>query len=207
MASRDFLGHAVKVSKQQMALNRERILDTAATLFRERGFDGIGVADLMEKAGLTHGGFYGHFASKEALMAEAATRAGAQAAGLWEDARQAGAETPAELRTAFGDYYLSAGHRAAPGQGCVVAALGADAARQGGPVREAFTRFIRSEAERIAAISPGRNAAARRSRALADYAQMVGAMVLARAVDDTALSDEILAAARERLGLDSKAGD
>jgi TetR/AcrR family transcriptional repressor of nem operon len=86
----------------------------------------------------------------------------------------------------------------------VVAALGADAARQGGPVREAFTRFIQLAAERIAAISPGRSAAARRSRALADYAQMVGAMVLARAVDDTALSDEILAAARERLGLESK---
>ena len=197
----------MKVSKQQMALNRERILDTAATLFRERGFDGIGVADLMEKAGLTHGGFYGHFASKEALMAEASARAGAQAEGVWEGARQAGAETPAALRAAFADYYLSAGHRAAPGQGCVVAALGADAARQGGPVREAFTRFIRSAAERISAISPGRNAAARRSRALADYSQMVGAMVLARAVDDTALSDEILAAARERLGLDSKGAD
>lgn len=192
----------MKVSKEQMARNRERILDAAATLFRERGFDGIGVADLMEHAGLTHGGFYGHFESKEALMAEATARANGRAAGMWEQVRETGAQTPAEQRSAFAGYYLSAEHRSGPGQGCVVAALGCDAARQSPKVREAFSAGVRASAERLGAISPGRNAAARRARGLADYATMVGAMVLARAVDDEALSDEILAAARERLGLE-----
>ncbi|WPB56957.1 TetR/AcrR family transcriptional regulator [Xylophilus sp. GOD-11R] len=194
----------MKVSKEQMALNRERILDAAAEAFRERGFDGIGVADLMDRAGLTHGGFYGHFASKEELMAAAAQRAAAQIDQRWGAMPGSVEPAPAARRAEIAGQYLSSRHRDARGQGCVVAALGGDAARQAEPVRRAFGEGIRAAAGRLEAISPGKTAAARRARALGDYATMVGAMVLARAVDDDALSDEILAAARLRLGLEAE---
>ncbi|MFN4117930.1 TetR/AcrR family transcriptional regulator [Acidovorax sp.] len=184
----------MKVSKEQMAENRERILDVAAQLFREKGFDGIGVADLMKSAGLTHGGFYGHFASKDDLMAQATERALQRLRAAWaamaQEAEDAGRDPLATLEAA----YLSPRHRDAPGHGCLLAALGSDAARQGPAVRQAVTEGVRAQVEGLAALVPGRPKAARRQRALADYASLVGAMVLARAVDDPALSDEILQA-------------
>ena len=191
----------MKVSKEQMAENRERILDAAAKLFRERGFDGIGVSDLMKSAGLTHGGFYGHFASKDELMAQAAARAldGLQSgwAALAGEAAAQGQDPLAAIEAA----YLSPGHRDAPGHGCLLAALGSDASRQGPAVRSAVTQGVRNQIEGLSALARGRSKAARRQRALADYASLVGAMVLARVVDDAELSGEILQATAAALRL------
>ncbi len=184
----------MKVSKEQMAENRERILDTAAQLFREKGFDGIGVADLMKSAGLTHGGFYGHFASKDDLMAQATERALGRLQSAWAQLARGAAEQDQDPLAAVEAAYLSARHRDAPGHGCLLAALGSDAARQGPAVRQAVTEGVRQQVEGLATLVPGRTKAAKRQRALADYASLVGAMVLARAVDDAALSDEILQA-------------
>src|SRR3954469_22029107 len=122
----------MKVSREQAVENRERIVETAARLFRERGFEGIGVADLMKSAGLTHGGFYGHFASKEDLIAQASAHALGRAQEHWDKFAERVQDEPlAKLQT----WYLSEAHRDHPGAGCLLAALGADAARQGGAVR------------------------------------------------------------------------
>lgn len=191
----------MKVSKEQMAENRERILDVAAQLFREKGFDGIGVADLMKSAGLTHGGFYGHFASKDELMAEASARALQRLQAAWAAMAREAAAQGQEPLAVIEAAYLSPRHRDAPGQGCLLAALGSDAARQGPAVRRAVTEGVRAQVEGLASLVPGRTKAARRQRALADYASLVGAMVLARAVDDEDLSNEILRAAAASLRL------
>lgn len=191
----------MKVSKEQMADNRERILDTAAQLFREKGFDGIGVADLMKSAGLTHGGFYGHFASKDDLMAQATERALGRLQSAWAQLARDAADQGQEPLAAIEVAYLSTRHRDAPGQGCLLAALGGDAARQGPAVRQAVTEGVRKQVEGLATLVPGRTKAAKRQRALADYASLVGAMVLARAVDDEDLSNEILRAAAVSLRL------
>ena len=126
----------MKVTREQAARNRERIVETAAKLFREKGFDGIGVADLMKAAGLTHGGFYGHFGSKEALLGEAASRALAGAGTGWQALMAAHPDDP--LGTVARSY-LSPAHRDNPGLGCAISALGADISRAGPTVREAVT--------------------------------------------------------------------
>ncbi|WP_431819835.1 TetR/AcrR family transcriptional regulator [Burkholderia sp. F1] len=181
----------MKVSKEQMAENRERILDAAAQLFRERGFAGIGVADLMKAVGLTHGGFYGHFDSKEELMAEASARALEQSHEQWTKWAARAPEQPLE---AIASRYLSARHRDQPGEGCALAALSADAARQGSDVRDAMEHGLRALADVLARHVPGRTAAVRRERALAVCAGMIGALTLSRVVNDREFSEEILAA-------------
>jgi TetR/AcrR family transcriptional repressor of nem operon len=161
----------------------------AARLFRERGFDGIGVADLMKSAGLTHGGFYGHFASKEDLMAQACARAlEGSLATLHQVAEHGGGNALSAIASA----YLSPAHRDRPSEGCVLAALGAEAARHDSPVRSAFTRGVRSALDMLTRLVPGKSKRAKRERALATYASMIGALVLARAVDDPELSEEVL---------------
>lgn len=179
----------MKVSREQASQNRDRVLDVAARLFRERGFDGIGVADLMKGAGLTHGGFYGQFASKEELMAEACARSFDHSAQIWSGvaARADGKPLAAVMKG-----YLSRQHRDNPGEGCVMAALGADAARQGPSLRSAVTEGTRKLLDLFTSVAPGRAKAVQRERAVVAYASMVGALILARAVDDEALSDEIL---------------
>ena len=172
----------MKSTRSRAAANRERILEAAARLFRERGLDGIGVADLMAAAGLTHGGFYAHFESKEELMAQACARALQKSLEKWR------AGTLADLVAA----YLSPRHRDQPGPGCALAALGSDVPRQGPLVRHAYTEGVRALLDELAARMPGRTRQARRRAALASLAAMVGALLLARAVDDAALSDEIL---------------
>lgn len=181
----------MRVSRDQAAQNRERIIEVAAKLFRERGFDGIGVADLMKSAGMTHGGFYGHFASKEDLMAQACTRA---LDGSLEALHQIAERGDENALSAVASAYLSPAHRDRPGEGCVLAALGAEAARHGSPVRNAFTRGVRSALDMLTRLVPGKSKRARRERALATYASMIGALVLARAVDDPELSEEVLQA-------------
>ena len=182
----------MRVSKEQAAENRRRIVEVAGALFRERGFNGIGVADLMKEAGLTHGGFYGHFASKDDLAAEACAGAMAASAQRWEGRVVAGDDGLSALVTA----YLTPAHRDNPAGGCPIAGLGVDAARQGGTARRAFTAGLRPFIELLDRLVPGWSAAARRKAALATLSGMVGALILARAVDDPALSEEILDAAR-----------
>jgi len=194
-------GRQMRVSREQAAENRERILDTAAKLFREKGFDGIGVADLMGAAGLTHGGFYGHFASKDDLVAQACARTFARSVEAW--GRSAGQEARSVL-AAITTSYLSVKHRDHPGSGCLLAALGTDVSRQGPSVRRVVTEGLLGLIGLLTRVVPGRSAAAKRERALATMASLVGALVLARAVDNKTLSEEILqatAASLQRGGL------
>lgn len=186
----------MKVSREQVALNRERIVEAAARLFREKGYDGIGVADLMKGAGLTHGGFYGHFESKEALLAEACAKALDGSVERWQ---KIAAKAPEAALDQIAANYLSAEHRDHPGHGCAVTSLGADVARLGPPARKALTDGARGQIEVLTELVPGEDAAGRRKKALATYAAMVGAIVLARAVDDKALSEEVLQAVAETL--------
>lgn len=186
----------MKVSKVESAASRERILDAGTRLFRECGFDGIGVADLMQQAGLTHGGFYGHFASKEELMAKACERALGKSAAKWEALCARDGE---RALAAMADSYLSTRHRDNPGAGCIVTAVGGEAARHGPAVRRAFTDGVHSLLAILARVVPGRTRTARRDKALATFAGMVGAIVLARAVDDAELSADILKAVRESI--------
>lgn len=186
----------MKVSREQVALNRERIIETAARLFREKGYDGIGVADLMKSAGLTHGGFYGHFASKEELLAEAAAHALRKSVERWQGYVAEGRDSALEK---IGDGYLTAQHRDHPGKGCSVTALGADVARLGPGARQAMTEGVRAQLAVLEQLMPGADAPAQRRQALASYAAMIGAIVLSRAVDDEALSLEILDAVKASL--------
>ncbi len=188
----------MRVSKEKAAENRDRIIDVAARLFRERGFEGIGVADLMREAGLTHGGFYGHFASKEELMALAAARATEQNRAFWQAGSPPDKSGPALARQL--GRYLSPAHRDAPGAGCPVAALGMDAARQSGAVREEMGRSVSSMIAALEALLPAEAGTARHEQAIATCATMVGALVMARATTGTPLSDEILAAVSRHLG-------
>jgi TetR/AcrR family transcriptional repressor of nem operon len=187
----------MKVSREQAEQNRQRILDTATRLFREHGFDGIGVADLMRAAGLTHGGFYGHFASKEDLIVQACQRALANSVTGWQKRVDAAPDHPLK---AVSDGYLSARHLDQPGTGCLLAAVGSDIARQPPSVRKAVTDGLRTSFDYLAKLFPGRTKAARQDKAMAMYATMVGGILLARAVDDHALAKNILRATAESLG-------
>ena len=186
----------MKVSREQAAENRERIVQVAAKLFRERGFDGIGVADLMKAAGLTHGGFYGHFASKEELAAEASGHALEELAQYWSAVI---AKAPDAAFSTIVKRYLSEGHRDAPGRGCLVAALGSDLGRQARSVRRVVTAGINAFIGQLMQLVPGKSRAARRRRALTDFAAMVGAVTIARAVDDSSLSKDVLDAVASAL--------
>jgi TetR/AcrR family transcriptional repressor of nem operon len=186
----------VRVSRQKAAANRDRIIDAAGALFREKGFNGIGVADIMTAADLTHGGFYGHFASKDDLVAQASQRAMDRAAVNWGNVA---AKAPKNPFAALLDHYLSPRHRDDPGHGCAFAALSGDAARCGKPVQAAFARGLEPLIAIVADAIPEASKAARRRKAIAAVAELVGALMLARAVGDTALSDEILRAARQQL--------
>jgi TetR/AcrR family transcriptional repressor of nem operon len=179
----------MKVSRAQAAENRERILEVATRLFRERGIDGIGVADLMKAAGLTHGGFYGHFKSKEDLVAQACARAVIGMKQNWTNVIKEAAGDPL---AALANQYLSPTHRDHAGSGCPIAALGSEVARQAPVVRQSVTEELRPFLEYLSSIVPGDTKTSRRKRALSTFSSLVGALILSRAVDDPALSNEIL---------------
>jgi len=186
----------MKVTRQQAELNRARVVKTAAQLFRERGFEGVGVADLMKAAGLTHGGFYAQFDSKQHLMTEACEQALEESEQMWREAFE---RAPRRPLTAISSYYLSRKHRDNPGAGCVVAALSIEAGRQGPMVRAAFTEAAKRFLEILARAVPGRSAKTRRRQALTSLAAMVGAVALARTVSQASLSEEILDAVHAQL--------
>lgn len=183
----------MKVSREQMAANRERILEIASRLFRERGFEDVSVAEVMQLAGLTHGGFYGHFPSKEALAAEAASHALARTVTRWNGTL---AKDGQDGLQRIVDAYLSARHRDHPGAGCVIAALGGDVPRQGTKMQEAFGREVSKLVDTVIPFMPAKSQEQKRDQALALLAQLVGAIVLARAFGRDAMSEEILHAVR-----------
>lgn len=169
----------MKVSREQMAENREAILKAAGQLFRAKGFDAVGVAEVMNAAGFTHGGFYGHFSSKDDLIAETL-------AYLW---RSAGRDLDFK---AYIETYLSSRHRDNPASGCPMAALAASTRQQSAPAREALTSALRRHLDSLGRAFGGRRATERRRAAIGSWSAMVGAIILARAVDDPELSDDIL---------------
>jgi TetR/AcrR family transcriptional regulator, transcriptional repressor for nem operon len=187
----------IKVTKEQAAATRARILDEAAQAFRERGFAGVSVADVMRSAGRTHGGFYGHFKSKEDLMAQACRHAVSTMLEEWARLAKGAAGKPLEALAA---HYLSGEHRDAPGTGCLMAALGPDLSRQPAPVRRAVTESLQSVLDLLAQLAPAKSAAARREKAIVLFASLVGALVAARAVNDPQLSEEILQTVSRNLG-------
>ena len=182
----------MRVSKEQAAENRERILKAASRLMRERGISGVGVDALTEAAGMTHGSLYSQFGSKERLVEEAVAYAIAAK----------GQEVPEAF--ALSDYvsdYLSAEHRDKPGNGCPLAALGCEMPRQSRGVRERFTAGLRGMIGQLSGrMGSGLKQRQREEKALATVASLVGALVLARAVNDPKLSDDILRATKNRLG-------
>lgn len=180
----------MKVTRERAEANREKILEAAGRLFRERGYDGIGVADIMKRAGLTHGGFYGHFPSKDDLAAEMTARVLGRERWLERLTGQTNPSVGDVVRS-----YLTPRHRDDRGHGCLFAALGSDVARQSRSVRRAFTEGFRRRVDVVEQLMVGRSAVTKRQKALAVMAGLVGALTLARAVDDPELSNEILEAA------------
>jgi len=179
----------MKVSREQAAANRDKIVEAASALFRKHGFEGIGVADIMKAAGLTHGGFYGHFDSKDDLAVEACQRAFGRSWKVWIEASSEGG-LEAVVHT-----YLTERHRNDTARGCLIAALGSEIARQPKSVRRVFTEGLRSTIEKLGTLMPGRSPAVQRDQALVTIAGVVGALIMSRAVDDPKLSDRILKAA------------
>ncbi|WP_224366685.1 TetR/AcrR family transcriptional regulator [Hyalangium versicolor] len=195
----------MKLTKEQAAQNRRDILEAAGRLFRERGFDGVGVADLMKEAGFTHGGFYNHFPSKQALAAEMCSGAFERSnSKLASDLEQA----PDRALKEFLEHYLSLEHRDDPAKGCTLAALAADTGRQPEEVQESFAKGVGEVfgliAAHLAKAAPDKRKAGEgvpRERAIQMMSEVVGAVILARAVAaaDPELSAEILEANRRRL--------
>lgn len=183
----------MKVTKAQAEANRAHVVETASQLFRERGFDGVGVADLMAAAGFTHGGFYKQFGSKADLMAEATACGIAQTGALAEGVDAA----------EFVRHYLSREHRDNRATGCTMAALGGDAARQPDSVRLAFEDGVENLLAllgRKGASSGPADAARARARLIDVLSHAVGALVLSRACpDDSPLADEILTVCRDAI--------
>ncbi len=177
--------------------SHERIVAVAARAIRKTGYDGTGVADIMKQAGLTHGAFYAHFASRDAMLAEAADRAGAESVAAAADV--VAQEPPAQALAAMLRAYLSKAHVAHPELGCPAAALGSEMPRQAPEVRRAATRRIKEMVDLVARQSPDWGQPGAHEQALVTVATMVGAVVLARAVDEAGLSDAICQAALAHL--------
>lgn len=190
-------------SREQAARHREAIAEASSRLFRERGLKGISIADVMAAAGLTHGGFYGHFPSKDALAAEACARAFGESANRWNQWTTLAGDDRQAMRAAIAGSYLSARHRASPGTGCAAVSLAADIAREAPdkPVRQAYAAGVRQLAANWARTIEAGDEPQRQQRALAELAMMVGAVTLARATEGDPLSDEVLAAVRAALSL------
>ena len=182
----------MRVSRTQAAENRETVINVASRLFRERGFDGIGLKDLMKGAGLTQGAFYKQFESKEDLAAQASRRAMESVIHRLSAAADANPRDPLGAVVAF---YLSMGHRAERMDGCPVAALGSDAARQGPDVKASFEAGIREYLEMVDGWVGAADGEEPGAKAMAILSTMVGALLLSRAVNDPDLAQGFLNAA------------
>lgn len=186
----------MRVSRLQAEENRQKVINVASRLFRERGFDGIGLKDLMEGAGLTQGAFYKQFASKDDLAAQASKRAVESAARRWTDAAEANPKDP--LGAVIG-FYLGMEHRAERKDGCPIVALGSDAARQGSEVKASFEAGIKAHLEILGRLMAKADGGAAKDAAMAVLATMVGALTLSRVVNDRKLARAILDAAAQQV--------
>jgi TetR/AcrR family transcriptional repressor of nem operon len=189
-----------RVSRDQADRNRIAITEASARLFREQGVDKVSVAELMAEAGLTHGGFYGHFESKEALAGEACRWAFGRSAERWEK-RIADKGDRSVARAALTDNYLSAQARSSPDGSCPATMFATDVARDSAkaPIRAAYLAGLEELLKILAGVQDTGAARGDREAALADFATMVGGLILAKATQGEAISDEILAATRRRL--------
>lgn len=194
----------MRVSRIQAEENRQTVINVASRLFREYGFDGIGLKDLMEGAGLTQGAFYKQFASKDDLAAQASRRALESAFQRWSAAAAANPQDPLGAIIAF---YLSMEHCAERMDGCPIAALGSDAARQSADVKASFEAGIREYVEMLGSWVGEADGEEPDGKAMAVLSTMVGAVLLARAVNDKRLSKRFLQSAAERVLMESSAGD
>lgn len=177
--------------------SHERIVQAAARAIRRSGYHGTGVADIMKEAGLTHGAFYAHFESREAMLAEAADRAGAESNAL--ASRVVAAAPPEQALQALVRAYLSEEHLATIETGCPVAALASEMPRQSPEVRRAATNRIKEMIDLVARQSPDWGKPGAHERALVTVATMVGTLMLARAVDDPVLSESLCRAGSKHL--------
>lgn len=183
-----------RVSKEQMERNRDNIIKTSAELFRERGLDGVSVNDIMAAVGLTHGGFYGHFNSKDELEAVACQRA-------FDDVSTSFSTSGITTFEEFVDYYLSSGHRDSAGNGCAVTALASDVLRKPPekPVRDVYRDGVRKMASQLAAIQGAEQGEEPSDQQLVQLALLTGALILARATEGDELSERFLAATKKCL--------
>ena len=190
----------MKVSKTQAAENRAGIVDAAARLYREKGLSGVGVAEITRDAGLTHGGLYRHFASKDALAREACLRAFEWTITPLDGLEQDDSAPATAKLQAMVSSYLSVNHRDHPGQGCPAAALATDAARAGPEMSEVFAQGVERNIQRFMRVLDGQPEE-KRAQTIVMLSSMVGALALARAIaaGNPALSEEILRTLRERL--------
>lgn len=189
--------HMKRAANKSKEVTHDRIVEAAARAIRRSGYDGTGVVDIMKDAGLTHGGFYAHFPSREAMLAEAADRAGSESVAMME--RIAASSRPDQALAAMMRAYLSKEHLEGIENGCATAALGSEMPRQAPEVRRAATRRIKEMIDLVARQSPDWGRPGAHERALFTVATMVGALVLARAVDEPGLSDALRKAALKHL--------
>jgi TetR/AcrR family transcriptional repressor of nem operon len=185
----------MRYSKEHKNETHARIVKRASVKLREKGAHGIGVADLMKEAGLTHGGFYAHFDSRDALVIEAVAHAMDRSTEKW---RKLSAETPPDKRLAkIVNSYLASDHRDNPGQGCAVPTLAADIARESARTRRAFAGRMEQMIDMLADQYQGQPRKAARKQAMAALATMMGSLVMARVAGNSELSDEILKSGRD----------
>tara|TARA_R110001592_G_scaffold325323_3_gene605252 strand:+ start:4346 stop:4948 length:603 start_codon:yes stop_codon:yes gene_type:complete len=194
----------MRVSRAQAEENRQTVINVASRLFREHGFDGIGLKELMKGAGLTQGAFYKQFASKEDLAAQASKRAFESVSGRWSDAAEANPDDPLGAVLAF---YLSEGHREEKMDGCPVAALGSDAARQSEDVKASFEAGIKAHIKFLSRLLDEADGEETEAKAMAVLSTMVGALILSRSVNDERLSKRLLHAAANTAQKASSAGN
>ncbi|MGH1361822.1 MAG: TetR/AcrR family transcriptional regulator [Burkholderiaceae bacterium] len=177
----------MRVPREVAEKNRSKVVETAGSLFREHGFDGIGVAALMQAAGMTHGGFYKQFSDKAALAVEATEAALAENRANWSDVLNSAPSAPVETLT---QWYLAPTHARHRAHGCAFAALAAEAPRQGKPMQQVFSAALEKS------IALFHDAGLERHEALRQLSLMVGALILARAAHSKTLAREILEAAQ-----------
>jgi TetR/AcrR family transcriptional repressor of nem operon len=187
----------MRYGPEQAEKTKARVVKVAAAQMRKRGPDGVGVADIMKRAGLTHGGFYAHFASKDDLIAAAVRQMFTEARELFRNSTE-GRDAIDGLRT-YINAYVSRTHRDRPEGGCAIAALSSDIHRQGRKARAAYDEGVAGLVAKIAALLPERAGVNTRQLAVSMIAEMTGAVAAARSVFDPTLSDEILASARRSL--------
>jgi len=190
-----------RVSRKEADQHRRDVVEAASRLFLEYGIDGVSVPAVMAEAGLTHGGFYGHFRSKEALVAEACARAFDDRRNIYDGIEERNASDRKAARADFIKRYTTKGHRDAMGLGCPAAAISGDIARESpkGRIRAAFTAGFNAMVDRLTPLLSRKQKAAAREDALAQIAMLVGAVVLSRSTKGHPVSEEILQSVRSAL--------